>query len=340
MKKILGCLLASFVVLMFGLPAYAGVEVTGNICAGMSSVEDAVTTTEENLQFDNNWLNLNATAKVADGVTAVGQIRCKMTGDATSNTAWARSVQVEMSKLIPNASLMVGRIELPIGKEGASMTKGAAMMKNAMIGDSALADNGITGAPLDYGMAVKTTLSTVNCLAAITNGNSGTIQDNNGDKNILLNLGSDIKAVPGLSLAASYMTNDAAGNNATDETTKMVIDAAYAMKALTVGITYGNGETDTGNTGTKTENSGLGCEVSYTVNDACSVAVRYGKVDISTNEIDTAEVTKIQLGCNYKLADNTLLKLEYVKNDRKEAGTDLDTAADYDGLKAAVAVKF
>lgn len=337
MKKTFGCLLASLVVLMFGLPAYAGVNVTGNISAGMSSVEDAVTATEENLQFDNVWLNLNTTAKVADGVTAVGQIRCRMAGDGTANAAWVRAVYIELSKLIPNASLLVGRLEFPLGKEGASMTKGAFMLNNAMIDNSALADKGITGAPLDYGIALKTKLSIVNCLFAITNGNKGTISDNNGAKNIIINLGSDIKAISGLSLATSYITNDAAGKNATDKATNMVVDVAYAIKALTVGITYANGETDKG---TKTETSGLGCEAKYAVNDACSVAVRYSKVDLFTAGKNTAKITKLQLGCNYKLAENTLFKLEYVKNDSKEAGIDLDTAADYDGIKAAVAVKF
>ncbi|MDI6735998.1 MAG: porin [bacterium] len=333
MKKTLGYLLASLVVVFVAMPAFAEIEWSGNVAVGIENIDKADPLTKENLQFTDALVNLDVKAEIADGVTAVAQIR---QADSLLET---RKVAVELSDLIPNATLMVGRVVFPMGKEADSQTEGANMMKNAMIGNSALYDQGVTGQLVDYGMALKTTMGAVNCLLALTNGNVGAARDNNSDKAMMIRLDGDVPAVEGLSLAASYMTNDAAATNAPkNETTNMVIDAAYAMDALTVGVTYGDGEKEVGTT--KTEKDCLAIEASYAMNDTCSVAVRQSKVKISENSVDTCEVTKLQVGINYKLADNTLLKVEYVDNKNKEKPTNLKTDADYDGIKAAIAVRF
>ncbi len=351
MKKTLSYLVASLVVVFVAMPAFAGIEWSGNIAVGIEKTKYGVdkievpwtyrdetgTTTgtsteyaQDKLQFTDAKVNLDAKVEIADGVTVVAQIRQEW-GLET------RKVAVELSNLIPNATLMVGKVVFPMGKEADSQTEGANMMKNVMIGDSALFDIELTGQIVDYGMALKTAMGAVNCLLAITNGNYGDSSDNNSKKAIGLRLDGDVKAVPGLSLAASYGIHDAtpSNSNETDKATGMVIDAGYVMDAFTLGVAYGDSELKEG--AAKIKVGGLSIEAIYAISDACSLAVR--RSTVKADETDNFEVTKLQAGVNYKLADNTLFKLEYVDNkvDDKPNVKDFN---DYKGIKAAVAVAF
>lgn len=357
MKKTIIYLVASFVVLMFTLPAYAEIEWSGNISAGVQNVEGDDPDTEENLEFTEAPLNLDLKADVADGVTANAEIRTYW------DLVWVKDAYLDLTNLIPDASLLVGKIIFPLGKEGETLTDGADMMKNALIGNSVFTEIGsylgqfaltdeeeatlenmnLTGEVVDYGIALKKTMGAVNCLLAVTNGNYYDIgADNNSDKAIGLNLSGDVPGVEGLSLGASYVTNDAAGEDETNESTDLVLDAGYKVGATNIGVTYASGELEYGPTGDeyKLEADGLGAELSYAVTDDCSVALRYGKVDLSGDGEDFAELTKMQIGLTNKLADNAVFKVEYVDNACKEEGEDIKTDDDYDGIKAAVAVAF
>ncbi|MEW6095916.1 MAG: hypothetical protein AB1567_05245 [bacterium] len=357
MKKTLVYLVASVAVLMLTMPAFAEIEWSGNILAGIEKMDYGTDTTpsdkeSDELQFSNIKLNLDVRADVCDGVVGVAQLRSV----CTDCNVFKRCIYVEICDLlIPDGCIQIGRIELPLGAV-ANASKGANTMKNPLIFNSLLVDEMLLQA-VDDGLLIKKTLGAVDCKLGITNGCDGDescsapglqpkCKDTNGDKAITLNLSGDCPGVPGLTLAGTYYTNDMADvSGETDEVDKWIIDVAFASGLWKLAAAMGNEEIKTGDASSseKTEIDYMMLELVYgNGTTPWWVAARYSTKEPDTSYSPTSspdpkdDVERLELGAGYKLCDNAYLKIEYIDNDLDDEATEL--LQDYDGIKAIVNV--
>ncbi|MEW6618655.1 MAG: porin [bacterium] len=348
MKKTLVYLVASLVVLMFTVPASATIEWSGQIMAGIEKMDYGTPTTpsgtvSDELQFSNIKLNLDVKADVCDGVVGVAQLRS--TCEVCNVTK--RCVYVEITdRIIPDASLQIGRVDLPLGAEYQKASENANTMHNPLIFNSVLADD-MADFAIDDGLLMSKTMGGVDCKLGITNGygNCGkrNCKDTNGEKAITLNLSGDCPAIPGLTLGATYHTDDCADQvNETDEGDLWIIDAAYASGLWKFAAALGNLEIKGG-----IANYIITDDIDYLVLELVYgngetpwwVAARYSTKEPNTS-LSGYSITdpkddeeRLELGAGYKLCDNAYLKIEYIDN---EVDDNIKYLDDYDGIKAIV----
>jgi len=326
---------------MFSVPAFADINWSGQILAGVEKMDYGTDTTpsdkvSDELQFSNIKLNLNVKADVCDKVAGVAELRAVC--DKAEVTK--RCVYAEITDLIiPDGSIKIGRVELPLGAEAARASKGANTMRNPLIFNSILADDMIAQF-IDDGLLISKTLGPVTCKLGITNGYDGN-KDTNRDKAITVNLSGDCPGVAGLSLAGTYYTNDAADQSGeTDETTKWIADVAYKVNLLKLAASVGNEKLKRG---TETKTDYLVLEVAYGNGETpWWVGARY-----STKKPTTTKPTpdpkddekRLELGAGYKLCKDAHLKIEYIdhklKDDNAKASHE-ELLKDYKGIKAVV----
>jgi len=362
MKKSLGYLLASLLVLFVAMPAFAEIEWSGNIMAGIEKMDYGTPTLpgndeSDNLQFSNIKLNLDVKADVCEGVVGVAQLRAVSSSPGVTK----RLVYMEISDPLIPASIQIGRIQLPLGAELAKISEGANTMNNPLIFNSILAD--VMGdQAVDDGLLISKTLGPVNCKLGITNGYDSEdkqeglqpkCKDTNSDKALTLNLSGACPVVPGLTVGGTYYTNDAADSSGeTDEIDKWIIDVAYTSGLLKLAAAIGNEEEkyDKSYSGHNTVET---ADIDYLVLEAVYgngetpwwVAARYSKDDPSLSispaipgvTVKGSEQKRLELGLGYKVCENAYLKVEYIDSELKDNIKDLD---DKDGIKAIVNVRF
>ncbi len=362
MKKTLTYLLASLVVVFVAMPAFAEIEWSGNIMTGIEKMDYGTATVpsdkeSDETQFSNIKLNLDVKADVCDGVVGVAQLRSV----CTDCKVFKRCIYVEITDLlIPDGSIQIGRVQLPLGAELAKASEGANTMNNPLIFNSLLADN-MEDLCVDDGLLITKVFESVTCKLGITNGcdseEIGGLQpackDTNSDKAMTLNFSGDCPAVEGLSLAGTYYTNDMADvTGATDEVTAWIVDVAYktGLWKLAAALANVEGKYDETYNSEKTVET---ADIDYLVLEMVYgngetpwwVAVRQSEQDssfsinpaISDITVKGIKQKRLELGVGYKLCDNAYLKAEYIKTELKD---DKDNLNDKDGIKAIVNVRF
>lgn len=303
MKKLLSFLVAILMIALMTPVVKAAISVNGHLSVGLDMVEPEGI--NQDVAFSGPRANINISNQVGDVST---KVEVRINGGVYS----LREAVVSLSNLMPNLTVKVGQLSLPVEENIVVSVDNANNMDNILISsDSGRLDAGLA---LDYKVndQITTTL-------AFTNGQRTGI--NTGKTALCLKVATS-GLMPNLTLDGSYYSQDK--DNIMDlyatynlTTLGLKINGIYVTKELA------NVETDY-----------MGGEVSYAIaNTPCSLAARYTvsnpKVGNNTN--------LMAIGANYKLTDQTKVQLEYMN---QELDDNLDNSGDSSGLKLLVCTAF
>ncbi|MBU1153497.1 porin [bacterium] len=303
MKKLLSFLVAILMIALMTPVVKAAISVNGHLSVGLDMVEPEGI--NQDVAFSGPRANINISNQVGDVST---KVEVRINGGVYS----LREAVVSLSNLMPNLTVKVGQLSLPVEENIVVSVDNANNMDNILISsDSGRLDAGLA---LDYKVndQITTTL-------AFTNGQRTGI--NTGKTALCLKVATS-GLMPNLTLDGSYYSQD--------KDNIMDLYATYNLTTLGLKINgiYVTKELD------NVETDYMGGEVSYAIaNTPCSLAARYTvsnpKVGNNTN--------LMAIGANYKLADQTKVQLEYMN---QELDNNIDDTTDSSGLNLLVCTAF
>ncbi|MBU1781915.1 porin [bacterium] len=303
MKKLLSFLVAILMIALMTPVVKGAISVNGHLSVGLDMVEPEGI--NQDVAFSGPRANINISNQVGDVST---KVEVRINGGVYS----LREAVVSLSNLMPNLTVKVGQLSLPVEENIVVSVDNANNMDNILISsDSGRLDAGLA---LDYKVndQITTTL-------AFTNGQRTGI--NTGKTALCLKVATS-GLMPNLTLDGSYYSQDK--DNIMDlyatynlTTLGLKINGIYVTKELA------NVETDY-----------MGGEVSYAIaNTPCSLAARY---TVSNPKVGN-DTNLMAIGANYKLTDQTKVQLEYMN---QELDDNLDNSGDSSGLKLLVCTAF
>jgi len=328
------------------LPAVAGVTVDGNVKAEMIITDkteydpDSANPTgkdiEGNMRFDNVKANLNFNGDVADGVKALVELR---TGDVSADNTniSIRQALIELTNLIPNAALRIGRLRIPFAGSLESDDSMSNPLIDGDIGFSIKSYCDAFGIDLDDDdlaeialVSAKSVDAGADCTMNFSDMFSaalGIFNGNNADNGKLAFVLKGVaKPMEGLTVTGEYYTSDNTGTEKDDPDMKVnayEIIGQYQMAGLTAKGIYGGGTAEMGDE--DQDISYMGIQGSYDINDMIWVAGRYvvADPDEDSGDDDDAKVTEMAIGGGYNLAENTKVKVQY-RTVTGESGSDYE----------------
>lgn len=326
MRKIMTFMVALVFLGALALPAVAGVTVDGNVKAEMLLTGTIEETDEDDIdkemQFQNVKANLNFNGDVADGVKALVELR---TGDVSADNTdiSIRQALIELTNLIPNAALRIGRLRIPF----AGSLESDDSMSNPLIDGCMVSEMTSEGPLVDAGADCTMNFSDMfSATLGIFNGGQD-IPDN--DK-LAFALQGVAKPMEALTVTGDYYTSDntpvttpASPDNKVSAYEIIGQYQAEIASMITVKGIYGKVTTDNGTT--KPSTSYMGVQGSYDINDMIWVAGRYvvADPDEDSGDDDDAKVTEMAIGGGYNLAENTKVKVQY-RTVTGESGSDYE----------------
>ncbi|MBU0599175.1 porin [bacterium] len=313
MKKLLSFLVAILMIALMTPVVKGAISVNGHLSVGLDMVEQEGT--NQDSAFVGPKANINISNQVGDVSTKV-EVRINKPGAATFSI---REAVVSIANLMPNLTVKVGKLSLPVEESIVVSFDNANNMDNILISsDSGRLDAGLA---LDYKVndQIITTL-------AYTNGDR--TGNDTGKKTLCLKVATS-GLMPNLTLDGSYYSKDK--DNIMDlyatynlTTLGLKINGIYVTKEIKDIVTLALVETNY-----------MGGEVSYAIaNTPCSLAARY---TVSNPKGDNNNTNLMAIGANYKLADQTKVQIEYMN---KELDDNIKDSSDSSGLNLLVCTAF
>ena len=358
MRKMMTFMVALAFLGALALPAVAGVTVDGNVKAEMIITDkteydpDSANPTgkdiEGNMRFDNVKANLNFNGDVADGVKALVELR---TGDVSADNTniSIRQALIELTNLIPNAALRIGRLRIPFAGSLESDDSMSNPLINGDIGYSGVTavDAGSVGADctMNFSEMFSATLGIFNG-PAVYNSDISRTEANDKMAFVLRGVANPMEA---LTVTGEYYTSD---NTSCEKNAKDDKISAYEIigqyqaeiaSMLTVKGIYGKVTNDDGATKTKPSTSYMGVQGSYDINDQVWVVGRFVKATDDDDDADDSndeEVTEMAVGGGYNLAENTKVKVQYQSVKTDNNGNSKDAEETNSGVTAEIITAF